>query len=93
MNDKILFQLGRVVATPAALALAEDQAADLHGLLARHQRGDWGDVPPEDARENKLSVREGYRIQSSYQVAPGERIWVITEGDRSVTTILLPADY
>ena len=60
--------------------------------LVRHQGGDWGDVPPEDARENELSVREGFRVQSSYEVA-GERIWVITEADRSSTCILLLEEY
>jgi hypothetical protein len=61
-------------------------------LLERHQSGDWGDVPPEDACENEFSVRYGFRVLSSYQVA-GERLWVITERDRSATTLLLPSEY
>ena len=61
-------------------------------LLERHRSGDWGDVSPEDARENEVSVRYGFRILSSYRVA-GERLWVITERDRSVTTFLLPEEY
>jgi hypothetical protein len=60
--------------------------------LARHQDGDWGDVPTEDSRENELSVREGFRVLSSYEVA-GERLWIITEADRSSTCILLPEEY
>jgi hypothetical protein len=60
-------------------------------LLERHLSGDWGDVPPEDTRENEFSVRCGFRIVSSYQVA-GERLWVITERDRSATTLLLPSE-
>ena len=60
-------------------------------LLECYQSGDWGDVPVEDACENELSVRHGFRIISSYRVA-GERLWVITERDRSATTLLLPSD-
>ncbi len=62
------FPLGRVVATPAALSLLGENALEASGILDRHASGDWGDVPPEDARENELSVREGYRIISSYTV-------------------------
>jgi hypothetical protein len=64
----------------------------LPALLERHRSGDWGDVPPEDARENEFSLRHGFRIVSSYRVA-GERLWIITERDRSVTTLLLPSEY
>ena len=65
---------------------------DPAGLLARHVSGDWGEVPHEDARENELSVRQGFRIVSSYTVG-GERVWIITEADRSSTCILLPEEY
>ncbi len=89
-----LFPLGRLVATPGALALLKRSAGKDHlpALLERHRSGDWGDVPPEDARENEFSVRHGFRIVSSYRVA-GERLWVITERDRSTTTLLLPSEY
>jgi hypothetical protein len=88
-----LFPLGRLVATPGAIDLLRSAGEDLlPALLARHQSGDWGDVPEEDARENEVSVRHGYRIVSSYRVA-GERLWVITEWDRSATTLLLPSEY
>lgn len=86
--------LGRIVATPGALALLEASDADPMGLLARHSSGDWGEVPPEDARENERSVREGLRVLSSYPVGDdGARVWIITEHDRSSTCILLPEDY
>ncbi len=64
-------------------------------LLARHAAGDWGDVPPEDARENALSLRAGFRLVSSYPVGddPAARVWVITEADRSSTVLLLPEEY
>ena len=88
-----LFPLGRLVATPGALGLLRSANEDLlPTLLERHRSGDWGEVPPEDARENELSVRYGFRIISSYRVG-GERLWVITERDRSATTLLLPSEY
>jgi len=88
-----LFPLGRLVATPGALALIRHAGEDLlPALLERHRSGDWGEVPEEDARENEVSVRHGLRIISSYRVA-GERPWVITERDRSATTLLLPSEY
>jgi len=88
-----LFPLGRLVATHGALVLIRSAGEDLLPmLLERHQLGDWGDVLPEDARENEFSVRHGFRIVSSYRVA-GERLWVITERDRSATTLLLPSEY
>jgi hypothetical protein len=88
-----LFPLGRLVATPGALALLRRAGEDiLPAMLERHRSGDWGEVPEEDARENEFSVRHGFRVVSSYRVA-GERLWVITEADRSATIILLPKDY
>lgn len=61
--------------------------------LWRHLTGDWGDLTPEDHRENELSVREGFRILSAYALSNGTKIWIITEADRSSTTILLPDEY
>ena len=80
-----LFPLGKVVATPGAMALA----VDFRPYLAMHQCGFWGNVPPEDWQENDLSVKEGFRIQSAY-VVPNGRFWIITEHDRRRTSILLP---
>ena len=88
------FALGRIVATPGALELLQRGDTYPTELLARHVSGDWGEVPPEDAHENELSVREGLRIISSYQVGEdGAKVWIITEADRSSTCILLPEDY
>ena len=88
-----LFPLGRLVATPGAMDLIRSAGEDLlPTLLERHRSGDWGDVPDEDARENEFSVKYGYRIVSSYRLA-GERLWIITERDRSATTLLLPSEY
>lgn len=89
------FELGRVVATPGAMEAFTASGVSPVELLGRHQAGDWGQIPKEDARENELSVERGYRIISSYRVgdAGGERIWIITEADRSATTLLLPEEY
>jgi hypothetical protein len=66
---------------------------DLESALRRHAYGDWGDIPPEDKEENELSLENGYRILSAYTDRLGIRFWIITEADRSATTILLPDEY
>jgi hypothetical protein len=88
-----LFKLGRVVSTPGALEALREARTAPRELLRRHQQGDWGAVPKEDARENERSVREGFRILSSYPLSTGATCWILTEADRSVTTILKPEDY
>ena len=87
-----LFQLGQLVATPGALDLLDCAAVNAAELIYRHQHGDWGNVPAEDAEENVRSVANGWRILSSYGVG-GETLWIITEADRSATTLLLPDEY
>ena len=88
-----LFALGRMVATPGALAAIE--AADQIPLdfLVRHARGDWGTIGEEDRRENELALEKGLRVMSVYQTKTGGTVWIITEADRSATTILLPTEY
>ena len=89
-----LFELGRVVATPGAMDLLVRAGENSARLLERHASGDWGVVPPEDARENERSLKYGWRLMSSYPVGDaGERVWVITEADRSSTCLLLPSEY
>ena len=87
-----LFALGNVVATPGALDLLDRTATNAAELLQRHQSGDWGSVPPEDAAENEFAVNRRLRLLSSYMIA-GERVWIITEADRSVSTLLFPSEY
>jgi hypothetical protein len=86
-----LFQPGQIVATPGALELS-DQGVQLMSYIGRHLRGDWGDLGDEDKQENNLSVSHGYRILSAYNTMAG-RLWIITEADRSTTTLLLPEEY
>jgi len=85
------FPLGQVVITPNA-ARAVPQEEVFIGL-ARHVRGDWGDVDGEDRQENELALVEGFRLMSVFAMKKGDRFWIITEADRSVTTVLLPEDY
>ena len=61
--------------------------------LVRHIAGDWGDVDEHDRRENELSLIHGFRLLSAYTLYSGTKIWIITEADRSVTTVLLPEEY
>jgi hypothetical protein len=93
------FTLGSIVATPGALdALSQSRILE---CLIRHARGDWGQVCEEDAAENDLATYEGFRILSAYAIDPAQPcagfgdncVWVITEADRSVTTLLLPSEY
>jgi hypothetical protein len=88
-----LFSLGMVVGTQGAVAALEAAGQSPQEFLDRHVRGDWGDVPEADKHENDFSLQHGFRILSSYTTRTGERIWVLTEADRSATTILLPDEY
>lgn len=89
-----LFPLGTIVSTAGALdALAAEGAAPW-ALLQRHGSGDWGEIGGEDARENELAIQEGFRILSAYTLPRTRvKIWIITEADRSATTLLLPDEY
>lgn len=88
-----LFKLGQVVATPGALDAMQYAEQDAGALLRRHVAGDWGEVPPEDAKENAYSVNRDLRILSAYTLSTGVKLWIITEADRSSTCILLPEEY
>lgn len=90
---KALFPLGRLVITPGALEALSDHPATTHALLVRHQTGDWSEMAPEDQAENRFSADRALRVFSSYCLADETWLWIITEADRSATTILLPAEY
>jgi hypothetical protein len=87
------FPLGQVVMTRNALGTLPSD--DVQAALARHAAGDWGDVCEEDRQENELSLKEGFRLFSVYHTTetPPRKFWIITEADRSATTVLLPEDY
>ena len=91
-RDGAALPLGRVLATPGALRLLRQAGDDPFGYLARHAAGDWGDLCAFDRRQNEVALCEGLRILSSYETPKG-KVWIITEADRSVTTILLPEEY
>jgi len=92
-GPKPLFKLGQIVGTPGSLQAIEKAEQTPLELIFRHVTGDWGEMPEEDVRENERSVTRGFRIFSSYTLNNGAKIWVITEHDRSVTTLLKPEEY
>ncbi|HZZ78269.1 MAG TPA: hypothetical protein VFE62_07105 [Gemmataceae bacterium] len=89
--SKPLFSLGNMAITSGALRTVDTD--DVHAAIGRHRRGDWGDVGPEDWKENDDALKEGRRLLSSYKDRQGIKFWIITEYDRSLTTILLPDEY
>ena len=107
MSNAPRFALGQMVATPGALALLEQTGFSALALVSRHVHGDWGDCCDEDKATNEAAVRQRMRVMSVYRLVDAETllqtpqdkrsslptVWVITEADRSVTTLLLPEDY
>lgn len=89
----ILFPLGQTVATPGALAALDEANQFPIEFLRRHARGDWGSIHPEDRQTNEEALRCGWRILSAYLTRRNEKIWIITEADRSATTLMLPDEY
>ena len=87
------FELGQIVATPGALAALNKAGQQPGEFLTRHVNREWGDIPDEDRRENEYSLEHGFRLLSAYKTNAGDRVWIITEADRSVTTLLLPEEY
>ncbi|MFL9959571.1 hypothetical protein PQR02_00140 [Paraburkholderia sediminicola] len=87
------FRPGRVFVTVAALVVLRTANISPVELLLRHVSGDWGDLSESDRQQNELSVEAGLRLLSSYVMPGGQTVWVITEWDRSTSTILLPEDY
>ena len=92
-QPEVLFPLGQTFMTSGVREAFEESNQTANEFLARHQSGDWGIVCKDDKRENDFSVKEGFRILSAYKTSKGEKLWIITEADRSSTTILLPSEY
>ena len=88
-----LFPLGMVVMTPGVATLLVECGVHTHDFIERHQSGDWGELYPEDCALNDDAAKYGDRILSAYKLGASHRLWVITEADRSVTTLLLPSEY
>ena len=85
------FPLGRLVATPAVLRVIP--ANEWGNAIRRHLNCDWGDVCAADKKSNDMALRDGTRLFSVYHTSGGRKFWIITEADRSATTVLLPEDY
>ena len=87
------FALGQTYITPGAeeaLMIAGQTAIE---FLRRHMSCDWGELSDDDIQENELSLKKGFRLLSNYRTGKGQQLWIITEADRSATTVLLPAEY
>jgi hypothetical protein len=91
LRQRQKFPLGQIVITRNALDTIAPET--VRQALARYAQGDWGELCDEDRQENELSLQEGYRLLSVYSTSDGTKFWIITEADRSVTTVLLPNDY
>ena len=92
----VAINMGRLLMTRGVNDLvAEDEAFAkfVTGSLTRHRSGDWGNLTDEDKQENELSLKAGYRLLSAYESEGLPKIWIITEADRSATTILFPDEY
>jgi len=92
-GNRTLFEVGHVIRTPAALEALCDSGVPEASLLARHRSGDFGDVTHAEADSNLSAIANGGRVFSAYRIAPDRMIWVITDADRTMTTLLRPADY
>jgi hypothetical protein len=93
ISKRPAFELGQIVATPGALAALKKAGQQPGEFLTRHINRDWGDLDEEDRKENEYSLEHGFRLLSAYKTNAGDRLWIITEADRSVTTLLLPEEY
>jgi hypothetical protein len=89
----VRFQLGRIYLTPGAIEALEDASHPPQDFIKRHARLEKGELSDEDHKENLFSVNRTLRIFSAFKTAKGVKIWVITEADRSATTLLLPSEY
>ena len=96
VNRVRLFELGKVVVTRGVACRMKEEdgfTEFVRRSLLRHAHGDWGDLCPEDQEENESSLSNGFRVLSAYENPLFPKIWIITEADRSVTTVLLPEEY
>jgi len=97
-NGKPKFSLGQLLSTPGALEALQESGQSPMEFLARHFRGDWGELCEEDKRLNDQALVDGSRLLSAYKTRKGVKLWIITEacddnGNRAATTTLLPSEY
>ncbi|HEX8195317.1 MAG TPA: hypothetical protein VF571_03825 [Pyrinomonadaceae bacterium] len=92
-DSPALFPLGKIYLTIGAREAFEEGNQMPVEFLAKHQSGDWGLVCEDDRKENEFSLANSFRLLSAYKTANGTKLWVITEADRSSTTILVPSEY
>ncbi len=87
------FALGQTFITPGAEEALQIAGQTAIEFLRRHMSCDWGDLSDDDVQENELSLKQGFRLLSNYRTGKGQQLWIITEADRSATTVLTPAEY
>jgi hypothetical protein len=87
------FALGQTFITPGAEEALQIAGQTPIEFLRRHMSCDWGELSEDDIQENDVSLKEGFRLLSNYRTVKGQHLWIITEADRSATTILLPSEY
>jgi len=87
------FPLGQTYITPGAEEALQIAGQTAIEFLRRHMSCDWGELSDDDIAENELSLKQGFRLLSNYQTGKGQQLWIITEADRSATTVLLPSEY
>ena len=87
------FVLGQTFITPGAEEALQIAGQTAIEFLRRHMSCDWGELSDDDIQENELSLKKGFRLLSAYQTGKGQKLWIITEADRSATTVLLPSEY
>ncbi len=93
LSKQRAFELGQIVATPGALAALKKARQQPGEFLTHHVHREWGDLSDDDRKENDYSLDHGFRLLSAYKTNAGDRLWIITKADRSVTTLLLPDEY
>jgi hypothetical protein len=91
--DVMRFALGQTYITPGAEEALQIAGQTAIEFLRRHMSCDWGELSDDDIAENQLSLEQGFRLLSNYRTGKGQQLWIITEADRSATTILLPSEY
>lgn len=90
--ERPLFPLGKIVATPGAVDLLKKHELSPFDFISRHWQGDWGDLDEMDVKSNQYALRHGARLLSAFRI-DDTKLWIITEADRSSTTLLLPSEY